>query len=83
MNDADRASVERLAHEIWVRRGRQPGRALEDWLEAERQFRAKHAAEAAAKAHAAAHVPVAPPAPPPPRAPSPPAVPAAKKKKRR
>jgi hypothetical protein len=57
MTDNDRAAVERLAHEIWVRRGRQPGRALEDWLEAERQWKAKHAAEVAAKTHAGSPAP--------------------------
>lgn len=37
----DRDAIAARAFAIYVRRGRQPGRALDDWLEAERQLRAE------------------------------------------
>jgi hypothetical protein len=35
----DREAVARRAYELFVERGREPGREVDDWLEAERQLR--------------------------------------------
>jgi len=49
MADISQESIAARAYALFVRRGRQPGRALDDWLEAERQLKAL--ASAAAHAH--------------------------------
>lgn len=35
----DKERIRRRAHEIYVQRGQQPGSALQDWLQAEREIR--------------------------------------------
>jgi hypothetical protein len=65
----DPARISARAHELYVRRGKVAGRALDDWLEAERQLRE----EARAKALS----PKAPPTAPPNAIASPPAAPVA------
>jgi hypothetical protein len=42
----DRDAVAARAYALYVRRGRQPGRSMEDWFEAERQVRAERGAPA-------------------------------------
>jgi len=39
LNGPSLAQIERRAYELYLERGRTDGRALEDWLEAERQLR--------------------------------------------
>ena len=41
MTDLDKEAVAARAFALYVRRGRQPGKATDDWLEAERQIRAE------------------------------------------
>jgi hypothetical protein len=53
-------AIRRRAHEIWQRRGKAPGTAVDDWLRAERELTAE-AATGAAKA--AAPLPPKPPVP--------------------
>jgi hypothetical protein len=43
----DRDAIAARAFALYVRRGRQPGHSMDDWLEAERQLRAEMAAPAA------------------------------------
>ncbi len=86
----DPAAVAARAYAIWVRGGRRPARALEDWLQAERELRDEsakaepagaccaHAMPAPAPAAAPAPAPSVPPAPAPAPAPTPTAPAAAK-----
>jgi hypothetical protein len=60
------AEIAARAHEIWVRRGSTPGRALDDWLQAERELKS-----GAFGAVRAAPAPTPPAASAPPRAPAP------------
>ena len=50
----DPTAVSARAHQIWISRGKKDGRALDDWLQAERELlaEASRAAPAAAKAGA-------------------------------
>jgi hypothetical protein len=39
---AEQDEIRKRAYDLYEQRGRQPGRALEDWLTAEREIRAFH-----------------------------------------
>jgi hypothetical protein len=41
MNEIDRSAISARAYALYVRGGRRPGRALDDWLDAERQLKAE------------------------------------------
>ena len=51
MAEIDRNAVSARAYALYVRRGKQPGHAIDDWLEAERQLRAEATGKGSA-AHA-------------------------------
>ena len=82
MADIDRDAIAARAYALYVRRGKQPGRAIDDWLEAERQLRVEASGRPPSTGPAQKTlVPGAPPASgrPAPAAPPPsaPAIPAA------